>query len=204
MGEFPAVLKGYWVDLVKLNLIFVVLCLPVVTIPGALCALCRGIYRMQQGEDVRVFRDFLRDLRRDGIRALAPGGVTILGLVGAVGGLWYCAGHLAAGGVALPLLVALLLLLYASFSVGMYTIPMTAILELPMEAIFKNGCILALLRLKHNVLAFVLVLLLTGFVVLTSPFTFPLVLCTHVSLCALISMSCARDGLARCAKGKRE
>ena len=56
-------------------------------------------------------------------------------------------------------MLALLLLLYASFSVGMYTIPMTAILELPMEAIFKNGCILALLRLKHNVLAFVLVLL---------------------------------------------
>ena len=200
MGGFPAVLKGYWVDLIKLNLIFVVFCLPVVTIPGALCALCRGIYRMQQGENVRIFRDFLRDLRQGFFRSLAPGAAALAGLGVSIGGIWYCAGHLEAGGTALPPLVLLLLLLYGSFSISMYTIPMAAVLELPMGAVFQNSCILAVARLGHNGLAFVLVLLLTGFVALTSPFTFPLVVCVHFSLCGLIGMSCAQGGLAQCTK----
>lgn len=193
-------MKGYWVDLIKLNLTFVVFCLPVVTVPGALCALCRGIYRMQQGENVCIFRDFLRDLQRSFFRSLVPGMVALAGLGGSIGGILSCTEHLEAGGSALPPLVLLLLLLYGSFSISMYTIPMAALLELPMGAVFQNSCILAVARLGHNGLAFVLVLLLTGFVVLTSPFTLPLVICAYFSLCGLIGMSCARGGLTLCTR----
>ncbi len=195
---FFHVIKEYWVDLVKLNLIFVVCCIPVVTIPAALCALCGAIYRMEKGQPVRVFREFLRDVKRNFLRAMAPGLVAVVGLTLFLIGMHRCVVSLSAGSGTIPLLIVLLLMLYVVFSISMYSIPMAAVLDLRMGAIFKNAFILMLSRGTSNLLALLLVLLLTGVLVATSPFTLPFLLCTHISLCGLISMSCAEKGIAQC------
>ena len=46
MKTFSQIIRNYWVDLVLLNLAFLLGCIPVVTIPASLSALSRALLRM--------------------------------------------------------------------------------------------------------------------------------------------------------------
>lgn len=196
--KFPAVIKEYWVDLIKLNIAFLLCCLPVVTIPVALLCLCSEIYRMLNQEDVRVFRDFIGDLRKKFVRSFAPGLFLLGGLALCGAGVRFWVSFHESGAAALPLLVLLFLWLYLVFSVSQYAYPMAAVLELPMGAVFRNALILSLSRAGANALALVLVLLINLFVIVTSPFTLPVLIVLHFSLCGLVSMCIAEKGIRQC------
>ena len=43
MKTFSQVVRNYWVDLILLNLAFLLGCIPVVTIPASLAALCSAV-----------------------------------------------------------------------------------------------------------------------------------------------------------------
>lgn len=45
MKTFSQVVRNYWVDLILLNLAFLLGCIPVVTIPASLAALCSAVLR---------------------------------------------------------------------------------------------------------------------------------------------------------------
>ena len=58
---FPRVIRDYWVDLILLNMIFLLFCLPVFSVPAALMSMFSLIFRMQKDEPIRVIRDFCRE-----------------------------------------------------------------------------------------------------------------------------------------------
>ena len=97
-----------------------------------------------------------------------------------------------------PLLVFLLLWIYAVFSFSMYAIPLAAQLDLPLRAVFRNALILLLARSGQNVAALLVVAACTLLLVLTAPFLLPLVLFAHFSFCALVCLCFAEGGLRRC------
>ena len=72
MKTFSQVVRNYWVDLILLNLAFLLGCIPVVTIPASLAALCSAVLRMQRAQDVHIFRDFFRDVRTRFLRIGHP------------------------------------------------------------------------------------------------------------------------------------
>ena len=117
MKTFSQVIRNYWVDLVLLNLAFLLGCIPVVTIPASLSALSRALLRMQREENVHIFRDFFRDVKTGFVRSLLPGCILLAGLA-----LSYFGGHVCAQADSgrVPLLVFLLLWIYAVFSFSMY------------------------------------------------------------------------------------
>ena len=141
MKTFSQIIRNYWVDLVLLNLAFLLGCIPVVTIPASLSALSRALLRMQREENVHIFRDFFRDIKIGFRRSLLPGCILLAGLA-----LSYFGGHVCAQADSgrVPLLVFLLLWIYAVFSFSMYAIPLAAQLDLPLGVVFRNALILLL------------------------------------------------------------
>ena len=91
MKTFSQIIRNYWVDLVLLNLAFLLGCIPVVTIPASLSALSRALLRMQREENVHIFRDFFRDIKIGFCRSLLPGCILLAGLA-----LSYFGGHVCA------------------------------------------------------------------------------------------------------------
>ena len=121
MKSFSQIIRNYWVDLVLLNLAFLLGCIPVVTIPASLSALSRALLRMQREENVHIFRDFFRDIKIGFRRSLLPGCILLAGLALSYFGWRVCA---QADSGRVPLLVFLLLWIYAVFSFSMYAIPL--------------------------------------------------------------------------------
>ena len=181
--------------LIRLNLLFLACCIPVVTIPASLSALSRALLRMQREENVHIFRDFFRDIKIGFRRSLLPGCILLAGLALSYFGWRVCA---QADSGRVPLLVFLLLWIYAVFSFSMYAIPLAAQLDLPLRAVFRNALILLLARSGQNVAALLVVAACTLLLVLTAPFLLPLALFAHFSFCALVCLCFAEGGLRRC------
>ena len=184
MKTFSQIIRNYWVDLVLLNLAFLLGCIPVVTIPASLSALSRALLRMQREENVHIF-----------VRSLLPGCILLAGLALSYFGWRVCA---QADSGRVPLLVFLLLWIYAVFSFSMYAIPLAAQLDLPLGVVFRNALILLLARSGQNVAALLVVAASTLLLVLTVPFLLPLALFAHFSFCALVCLCFAEGGLRRC------
>lgn len=57
----------YWIELIKLNVLFLLLCLPVVTIPAAIAAMNRIVLDMlyRKPFDYRMWRGMMTTFRRD-------------------------------------------------------------------------------------------------------------------------------------------
>ena len=165
------------------------------TIPASLSALSRALLRMQREENVHIFRDFFRDIKIGFRRSLLPGCILLAGLA-----LSYFGGHVCAQADSgrVPLLVFLLLWIYAVFSFSMYAIPLAAQLDLPLGVVFRNALILLLARSGQNVAALLVVAASTLLLVLTAPFLLPLALFAHFSFCALVCLCFAEGGLRRC------
>ena len=141
------------------------------------------------------FRDFFRDVKTGFVRSLLPGCILLAGLA-----LSYFGGHVCAQADSgrVPLLVFLLLWIYAVFSFSMYAIPLAAQLDLPLGVVFRNALILLLARSGQNVAALLVVAACTLLLVLTAPFLLPLALFAHFSFCALVCLCFAEGGLRRC------
>ena len=193
MKTFSQIIRNYWVDLVLLNLAFLLGCIPVVTIPASLSALSRALLRMQREENVHIFRVFFRDVKTGFVRSLLPGCILLAGLA-LSGKILICEDI--SGRV--PLLVFLLLWIYAVFSFSMYAIPLAAQLDLPLGVVLRNALILLLARSGQNVAALLVVAASTLLLVLTAPFLLPLALFAHFSFCALVCLCFAKGGLRRC------
>ncbi len=92
LARFVEILQLECVTLVKLNLLFVISCLPVVTIPPALFAMNHVVRKMVLDEPVNCFYDYRTAFRKGWKRGYAAFCLTGLPLIfGGVGGLFYLA-----------------------------------------------------------------------------------------------------------------
>lgn len=195
---FLRVMRDYWVDLILLNMIFLVCCLPVVSVPAAMMSMCNLIFRMQREEPVRVFRDFCWEFRRLLPKSVFSGLCLVLGL-GLCGlSAYYVFGSGDSQGMLLPAVIAVFILVYLVFSVCLYVVPMAAILEIPASLILRNGLILSIALPGRAVGALVVILCLNFLLLITTPYTLPAFAIIHFSLCGLIGMCFAEEGLRRC------
>ena len=92
LARFVEILQLECVTLVKLNLLFVISCVPVVTIPPALFAMNHVVRKMVLDEPVNCFYDYRTAFRKGWKRGYAAFCLTGLPLIfGGVGGLFYLA-----------------------------------------------------------------------------------------------------------------
>ena len=189
---FDVLRREFW-GICKLNLIFILFCIPVVTIPTALTAMSRVMMFMIMDKHVNPFADFLAAFKAEWKRATVAGLVYFPLLALTVFGLYFYANV-----VENYILYTLSILACVGvLIVGFYLFPILAAIDLKLKEIFKNAVLLTFARIPQNVLALIIVAALTFLVVAFLPPTIFVVLFIFFALFGLITTFCAYTGLKK-------
>lgn len=188
---FEILVREFW-QLLKLNLLFVICALPLVTFGAARAALSRCTMNMVRDVPNDVWYDFRQELKKDFPRN------TVLGLL-----------ELFAIGVFLLLLslpgvrgnTAVCVVLFALAAVGAlvlgYLWPMLVAVDVPPRAAVKNAAVLALAFPQHSLPALAVVLLLYGLSFWLFPLSLPLVLFVPFGMGSFVTSFAAWSDIRR-------
>ena len=162
--------------LFHLNLLYLLFCLPVVTIGPATAGFTYVLRNMANEQPIFLFSDFWDAFRQHWKQSLSYSVMwAVLAGVIAISLRFYIAGTETYpwmfAAVMLTLFVGFMLLL-SSF----YVMLMIVTLDLPLKAILKNALILAIVCLRTNLLTFLFSGMVFAFALLYFPYSFPLVL----------------------------
>ncbi len=188
---FEILVREFW-QLLKLNLLFVICALPLVTFGAARAALSRCTMNMVRDVPNDVWYDFRQELKKDFPRN------TVLGLL-----------ELFAIGVFLLLLslpgvrgnTAVCVVLFALAAVGAlvlgYLWPMLVAADVPPRAAVKNAAVLALAFPQHSLPALAVALLLYGLSFWLFPLSLPLVLFVPFGMGSFVTSFAAWSDIRR-------
>ena len=187
---FTVFWRDFW-ELCKLNLILILFCIPVVTIPAAITAMNKITMFMFMDKPVYTFSDYIAAFKAEWKRATAVGLIYFPALAITVFGQYFYSAMMTSF-----LLYAISMLACAVvLIVGFYLFPMLAVLDMNIKGIFKNAVLLTFLRMPQNVLTLIIVVLLTLFVWMFLPPTILAVLLIFFALTGFITTFCAYTGL---------
>lgn len=140
-------------ELLKLNLLFILFCIPVVTIPAALTAMSRVTVKMVRDENHFLWGDFWETFKKEFVPATLGGGLLIIIMILSLFAAWLMDAPLAVSGLfAIPLAVALAVGLVALTS-AFYFFPMQALVNLPLRQMLKNALLLSFACVWKSLLA---------------------------------------------------
>ncbi|MCI1979257.1 MAG: DUF624 domain-containing protein [Bifidobacteriaceae bacterium] len=181
--------------LVLLNMIFVVACLPLVTLPCALAGMSRVLGLIIERRPFFIFYDFRTAFVSEWKRASAAGW-SVIGLVALAVAAYvmYLRGGVPGGSLLAGVCVILVVFFVA---VGSYVFPLVVRTDLGVKDVLKNSLLLVQLRLPYTVLSLLLSLaiLLVCFAFL--PFTALLLPLIGFSLIGLVQVYNAMEGITQ-------
>ncbi|MBC8546935.1 YesL family protein [Clostridiaceae bacterium NSJ-31] len=184
-------------ELVKLNLLFLLCCLPVVTIGPACAGLARVTTLMAREQPFFVLHDFKRAFCKNWKQALSAG--LLFAVLGA--GLWAGLSVYRAAARQIPAFwAAWLLMACAGAVLGLAAVSLFALLvsvDLPLRAVCKDALLLGLLNLRRTLPACALVLLAGAACIQLLPLSAPVLLLFFFSAAALACSCAAWPSIAR-------
>ena len=173
--------------LLKLHLLFLLSCIPVVTIPAAITAMSRITITMVQDRTSFLWADYWQAFKRDFGKSL-PGGLALLGMLAVFGiSTWFYYQLMLQNRFFVILAGASACLLLSTLMMSLYFFPMLASVELSLGQLLKNSCILTFVNMKRSLPALVLWLLLLGLGVGMLPYSAPYALLIMWSLTSLVT-----------------
>jgi len=190
---FFQVFMSEYRELLKLNLIMILFCLPVVTIPAAITAMNKIIMFMFLDKRYSTFSDFFATFKSEWKRSMLAGLIyfPLLALAG-FGVYFYLSVMESFLFFSVSALIFSIILI-----AGFYVFPMIAVVDINLKGVFKNAVMLTLLRLPQNVLALIIIFLLTLVVWMFLPPTLIFVIFIFFALIGFISTFCAYTGLKK-------
>ena len=189
---FSVLLHEFW-ELIKLNLIFILFCLPVVTIPIAITAMSKVILLMLMDKPFFVFGEFIAAFKAEWKRATVAGLVFFLSLAAALYGVLVYAYIMEI----FFLHSCAIMLCIIFITAGFYLFPMLALLDIGLKGAFKNAALLVLLRLPYNFLTLLTVASLLLLILIFFPTSIMLVFLIFFALINLITTFCAYTGIKK-------
>ena len=190
------VLWNYAGRLVAANLLFLICCVPVVTIPAALSALNRylsAIYRVGYGFSLE---DYWKEFKSDIVKNL-PAGV----LAGVLGFYSYyllsLAGNFGKGTTHDVLIGCGLGVMIFAILIGAYYFTMSAMLDLSIGALLKNTFLIMVLEWKMSILIVVTVLIAGGILLALAPYSLFLLLTIGISFPQMVVYACVDRAVER-------
>lgn len=166
---FELLFRKFW-TLIQLNLLYILFCLPVVTIGPATAGLICVLRNMANEQPVFLFSDFWDAFKTNWKQSfLYSVFVLISSSLVVVSVQFYFANMEQVKWMYLPAVLSLfvgMMLLFMSF----YTMLMIVTLDLPLRAILKNALIMGIVCLKTNLLT----LLFSGVIIVASILFFPI------------------------------
>ncbi|WP_312645028.1 DUF624 domain-containing protein [Hydrogenoanaerobacterium sp.] len=197
---FDIYFRAFW-ELIKLNFIFILFCIPIVTIGPACAAMSKVTMLMVRERPFFVFSDFFEAFKKEFKQSFATG--LLIGLLSVmllVGMRFYL--QAAAQN---PLMYVLwFLFIVMAFMLGMaciYVYPLIVTVSLPLKSIFKNALLLSIICLKHSLPALIAILVIGGGGLLYFPLTIPLFLVFLLSLISFICSFAAWPGMKKYVAG---
>ncbi len=184
-------------ELLKLNLLFILLCLPIITIPAALTAMGNVTLKIIREEVFFFGEDFWGVFRKNFGKSLIIGLPAGLILAASVFVITF---YRAALSISLlnyvPLVIAVITVVMVLF-VGAYAFPMLSTIDLPLGKILRNSLILALMRLPYNAAAFLGIAFIWLLTLVTLPVSLLIIISCLFSLSSLISSFCVWSGIRK-------
>ena len=181
--------RNWWM-LIKVNILFWLCCLPLVTIPAALKAMSRVCVDLLRGEHGDLWRDWWSAFRGGFLRTTAAGGLMALLLFALGSGVRFYGAAMAESGL---LAFPVVLLLVAMFSL----FPLLEFSELRLREAVRSALLLALVRLPQNLAALVALVDLAAGYVLAFPWSSFVLVAIALSLFWLIACFAAWPGLEK-------
>jgi len=157
-------------NMLKLNLAFLISCIPIVTIPAAFAALFGMNFRFLLGRHIDFLSDYW-ELFKGSFKRATPVGMLLMLFIFALSFGIYFYGTLALDElmfVSVAVLFSVLLLSVVIMSFYLY--PMLTLTDLRMMQIIKNAFYLTIVCLPRNILT----LLVIGILLVVSLFSFPI------------------------------
>lgn len=184
-------------EIMGLNLLFLVSCLPVVTIPAACTAMSRVTLCMVRQEEYSLRKTFWRTFHQNFGKSLLGGMLLFLGLGASGYGVLFYFRMLEHSVFYLPFLLSFAVAVVLS-AAGLFLFPLIATIDLPLRALLKNAVLLPFLY-PYKILAALLVLGVLGSVcILLAPHTVPIILLLLFSVSSLIAANAVSAGIQRC------
>lgn len=190
---FQIIWIEFW-NLILLNILYVLFCLPIITIPAATAAFTAELCDMVRDRPRMLVHRFWSVFKRDFRQA------TLLGLIGLL--LFaLLIGLLTAVLFFLPpiftylLLPATAIVLFLCCMAWIYVYPLLAVTDLPLRHIVKNAFSLSLMCAKHAAAAVVACGLLLYYALLYFPISIPFLLFGVLSILGLICTFAAWAGI---------
>lgn len=188
---FEILVREFW-QLLKLNLLFVICALPLVTFGAARAALSRCTMNMVRDVPNDVWDDFRQELKKDFSRNTALGLLELFALGMLI--LLLSLPGIRSNTVACVVLLALTAIVVLVLG---YLWPMVVAVDVPLRAAIKNAAVLALAFPQHSLPALVVALLLYGLSFWLFPLSLPLVLFVPFGMGSFVTSFAAWSDIRR-------
>lgn len=189
---FDVLWRELW-NICKLNLILILFCIPVVTIPAAITAMSKVMILMFTDKPVSAFGDFFSAFKAEWKRATIAGLIYFPLLAITVFAQYFYFTMLES-----VFLYTIAMLMCAMVLIsGFYLFPMIGVLDMNLKGIFKNAILLTFVRMPQNILALIIAVLL---VLLVLMFLLPSIFAIFLilfSLIGFVTTFCAYTGLKK-------
>ena len=189
---FSTFWNHFW-EICKLNLIFILFCIPVLTIPTAMTAMYKITMYMFLDKTYYTFSDFIDTFKAEWKRSTIAGLIYFPFLAVSVFGMYFYS----------FVMNNFILYSFAMFIcaiiiiAGFYLFPMLAILDMSLKSIFKNALLLIFARMPQNILTLIVTALFTFLVWMFLPPTLLCVVAFFFAFIAFIISFCAYGGLRK-------
>ncbi|MCQ2437346.1 MAG: DUF624 domain-containing protein [Clostridia bacterium] len=159
---FMEMLWREFFELLKLNLLFILTCIPVITIPAAMAAMHHITVTMVEDKNHFLWQDYWRIFKRDFVKATLGGLIYAVAIAIFVLSTYFyynlMAWHMLT--VIFAGLSACLLILIVMSS--MYFFPMLVRVELKLKPLLKNAVFMTFANIKRSLLAFLWLVIFLG------------------------------------------
>lgn len=174
-------------NLLKLNLLFVLSCIPIVTIPAALTAMSRICVTMVWDQNSFMWHDYWTAFKRDFWQSTIGGLVFALALAAFSISTWFYNQMALANQIFMIFAAISGCMILLTLVAAMYYFPMVAMVALPTGKMLKNAVVLPFLAMKRTLPAFLITLVLHILGIGMLPMSIIFVVAIEFSLCSFIS-----------------
>jgi len=182
-------------SLIKLNLLFIFSCIPIITIGPAIGAMTSVTIRMVEDKPSDLVYDFKEAFKKNWKSSFLSG---MLALVIIFILWWSIAFCMHSEGLIFNVIISVLLVIMVIVGISyIYIYPMIVKIDLPLKIILKNAFLLGISRIKHSFPTFLLCSALLEGSILFFPFTLPIILLFIFSFISFISSFCAWVGIRK-------
>lgn len=183
---FDLYFRKFW-NLVRLNLLFILFCIPIVTIGPATAAMMKIVRYYNEGKPVFLFSDFLDAFKQNFLQSFLVSIINAILITGCFQGFIYYMVKFYSGNALyiIPVIILVVLSIIIIFS-NFYIFLVIVTVDLKLIGVIKNAVMFMFIGAKTNFLTFIFTSIVAVPCFLLFPFSIPIIGLIGFSTIAMI------------------